>query len=200
MEASYTCLALGDSYTIGEMVPLYESFPYQAVQLLRRDGRRFAAPEIVAQTGWTTGELQAAMKQTEFLESYDLVSLLIGVNNQYRGRDLQEYAAQFEELLQQSISLAGRRPEQVVVLSIPDWSITPFARGREIEKISREIDTFNTCNRTIALRYKTRYIDITTGSRDAAKDVSLLAADGLHPSAREYARWAAALRSAVKRN
>lgn len=185
-----TYLALGDSYTIGEGVPLYESFPYQTVQLIRRADRLCHAPEIVAKTGWTTDELSAAIAQTILQPPYDLVSLLIGVNNQYRGRTIEEYKVQFEELLQQAIGFAGHHPSNVIVLSIPDWGATPFAADRDRQKIATEIDAFNTVNKTIAERYKTQYIDITPGTRTSALDESMLAADKLHPSGKEYGRWA----------
>jgi len=120
---SYTYLALGDSYTIGEMVPLTNSFPYQAVQLLRKEGFDFHAPEIIAKTGWTTDELQVAVNNYQFLKKYDFVSLLIGVNNQYRGRSSDDFAAEFEALLEQAIQLAHNEKGHVVVLSIPDWGL-----------------------------------------------------------------------------
>ncbi|MGB8191459.1 MAG: SGNH/GDSL hydrolase family protein [Chitinophagaceae bacterium] len=189
--STYTYLALGDSYTIGESVPLYESFPCQAVQLLRKAGHRFNAPEIIAKTGWTTDELFSNITHTRLQPPYDFVSLLIGVNNQYRGRTVDEYKTQFTELLQQSIAFSNSDPSRVMVLSIPDWGITPFASGRDQQKISGEIDAFNAVNKSIAEKFKTHYIDITPGTREAAQDESLLAADKLHPSGKEYGRWAA---------
>lgn len=191
----HTYLALGDSYTIGESLPLYESFPYQVVQLLRRNGHAVAAPEIIARTGWTTGELLEAMHNTHFQSSYDMVSLLIGVNNQYRGLPADEYAREFETLLQQALSLADNQARRVVVLSIPDWGITPFAaaNGRPVEQVSTDIAHFNQLNRSVTDRYGVHYIDITAGSRLAATDSSLLAGDRLHYSAKEYARWAGLL-------
>jgi len=198
MAATHTYLALGDSYTMGEMVPLYESFPYQAVQLQRRAGHDFAAPENVAKTGWTTDELQSQMNETKFQPNYELVSLLIGVNNQYRWRSVDEYAKQFEALLQQAIHLAGDRPQHVTVLSIPDWSVTPFAKDRERKKIAKEIDDYNARNQAIAMRLQSQYLDITPGTREAVTDHSLLTTDGLHPSGKEYARWAARLVALVR--
>lgn len=189
----YTYLALGDSYTIGEGVPVADNFPYQAVQLLRRGGHDFYAAEIIAKTGWTTDELQLGISKTALQGNYDVVSLLIGVNNQYRGRSAEEYATQFESLLTQAIAFAGNEPGHVFVISIPDWGATPFAEGRNREQIAREIDTFNSTNHTIADKFRVHYIDITPGSRDAAADESLLTADKLHPSGKEYARWAQAL-------
>jgi lysophospholipase L1-like esterase len=196
---SYSWLALGDSYTIGEGVPLYESYPYQCVQLLRRAGHLFAAPEIIARTGWTTGELQESLHWINLLPAYDIVSLLIGVNNQYRGYTMDSYETQFKELLQQALAFAGGRADRVFVLSIPDWGITPFAAGRPVpqQDISAAIDAFNRLNAAIAGRYGVHYLDITPGSRLAGNDNSLLVADQLHYSGKEYGRWAALLAEAI---
>jgi lysophospholipase L1-like esterase len=183
-------LALGDSYTIGEGVPLNESYPYQAVQALRKKGYNILAPEIVAKTGWTTDELQAAINGTKFLPIYDVVTLLIGVNNQYRGKSVEAYADEFEILLKQAIAFAGNDSKRVAVLSIPDWGATPFAEGRDKAKITAEIDAFNTVSRKLASKYKVPYIDITPGTRLATQDPSLVAKDKLHPSGKEYAKWA----------
>lgn len=190
-----TYLALGDSYTIGEGLPLYESFPYQLVHLLRKAGHAFHAPEIVAKTGWTTSELQTAIVQTPFQQQYDLVTLLIGVNNQYRGESLNQYAREFEQLLEMAIGFAGNTPRAVAVLSIPDWGVTPFAgydkHGRSRQQISDEIDAYNNRNKAITAWYEgVWYIDITTSTRAAVTDHSLLAADQLHPSGKEYQKWA----------
>lgn len=185
-----TLLCLGDSYTIGEGVPLTENFPYQTMQLLRNSGYSFQAPEIIAKTGWTTDELQTAINRHTFLAVYDFVTLLIGVNNQYRGRSVDEYLPAFESLLSQAIQFAGNRKERVMVLSIPDWGVTPFAAGRDRAKIAAEIDAYNAANKSVAEKAGVHYINITPGTREAASDASLLAADGLHPSAKEYARWA----------
>ncbi|HSC37364.1 MAG TPA: SGNH/GDSL hydrolase family protein [Chitinophagaceae bacterium] len=196
----HTWLALGDSYTIGEAVPLFESYPYQAVQLLRHAGCLFSAPEIIARTGWTTGELEQGIAQTLLQPVYDIVSLLIGVNNQYRGYPPEDYAAGFEQLLQQALASAGNQPQRVFVLSIPDWGATPFAADRQNDPtaVSAAIDRFNQINRSISLRHGVHYIDITPGSRLAISDASLLAADQLHYSGKEYARWAALLAPAIR--
>jgi hypothetical protein len=130
MSATYTYLALGDSYTIGEGVPLHDSYPYQAVQMLRNSGKSFQAPEIIAKTGWTTSELASQIDHTILNRVYDFVSLLIGVNNQYRGMLSSHYSIEFGELLARSISLAGEKPSLVFVLSIPNWGLTPFANGK----------------------------------------------------------------------
>lgn len=183
----YSYLALGDSYSIGEGVPIYESFPYQTVQLLRAAGLAFYAPEIVAKTGWTTDELQSAIQATHFLPRYDMVSLCIGVNNQYRGRDAGEYRDQFTELLQQAMKMG----DHVFVLSIPDWGITPFANGRDTNAITREIAEYNAINKTVAEKYEVTYIENIADAR-------LLAADQLHPSGAEYAKWASRLAEKAK--
>lgn len=208
---TYSYLALGDSYTIGEGVPLYDSFPYQTVRLLRGAGRSFAAPEILARTGWTTDELAAAFARTEWLPRYDFVSLLIGVNNQYRGRGLAEYGRQFEELLKEAIRLAGEqampeaRPSHVFVLSIPDWSVSPFAhvnlpdaKGRQIADVAGEIDAFNAKAAQICRGHDVPFIDITTHGRSAGSDSSRFIADGLHPSAEQYRFWAGQLAAAIR--
>lgn len=193
-----TYLALGDSYTIGEGVPEHENFPFQATQLLKQAGYPFGRPTIVAKTGWTTDELQQAITAATLDSTYDMVSLLIGVNNQYRGRSSTEYADQFEMLLQQAIAFAGRRPQHVFVLSIPDWGATPYAEGRDRAQIAREIDAFNEVNKAIASRYGVHHIDITPGTREVTNDPSLVTTDHLHPSGREYSRWAARLAEGVK--
>ena len=186
-----TYLALGDSYTIGEGVPIHESFPYLLVQKLRARGVSVCAPEIVAKTGWTTDELRAGMDKTKFLDRrYDLVTLLIGVNNQYRGRSAEAYAGEFEGLLKDAIAKAGGDRSRVFVISIPDWGVTPFAEGRDRGRIAREIDAFNAVNKRIAQSYGVAYVDITPGTRLADKDLSILAEDKLHPSGKEYGRWA----------
>lgn len=193
----YAYLALGDSYTIGEAVPVYENFPYQTVQLLRKAGHHFHAAEIIAKTGWTTDELQNGINATRFQSSYNFVSLLIGVNNQYRGRSVEEYQIQFENLLQQAIRFANKKAASVFVLSIPDWGVTPFARDRDIKKISSEIDAFNAANKKLTDTYQCNYINITPLTREAASDTTLLAADQLHPSGKDYKRWAQLLSSAI---
>lgn len=189
-QKKYTYLALGDSYTIGESVPENKNFPHQVVELLRKEKINIDEPGIVAKTGWTTDELQEQLSRTRLAVPFDFVTLLIGVNNQYRGRSEKEYAQQFEELLQQAIGYAGEKANHVIVLSIPDWGVTPFAKDRNRTKIAQEIDAFNAINETIAKKYKVHYINITKFTREAANDRTLVAADGLHPSAKDYARWA----------
>ncbi|MBY0478965.1 MAG: SGNH/GDSL hydrolase family protein [Chitinophagaceae bacterium] len=185
-----TYLALGDSYTIGESVPLNKNFPNQTVALLKKENIAMEEPAIIAKTGWTTDELQEQISRTRLAVPFDFVTLLIGVNNQYRGRSAEEYAQQFEELLQQAISFAGDIPTHVIVISIPDWGVTPFAEDRDRNKIAKEIDAFNEINEKIVKKYNVHYINITPFTREATTDNSLVAKDGLHPSAKDYGRWA----------
>ena len=189
----YNYLALGDSYTIGEQVPIDESFPYQTVQLLRKKGLYVYAPEIIATTGWTTDELNEGMDATAILSNYSFVSLLIGVNNQYRGRTAENFRTEFENLLQRGIHFAGSKSAHVFVISIPDWGVTPFARGKDIEKIAREIDAYNLICASAAKKFQTHFIDITVSQRQDGNKEEFLAADKLHPSGKEYAKWAAQL-------
>ena len=189
-EKTYSYLALGDSYTIGESVPGNENFPSQVIDLIRKEGYSFSNAIIVAKTGWTTDELEDEISKAELDKHYDFVSLLIGVNNQYRGRSLEEYANEFDELLKKAIGFVGNKANHVIVLSIPDWGVTPYAAGRNKQKIASEIDAFNQVNKAIADRYKVNYIDITPETREAATVQSLLTGDQLHPSGKDYKRWA----------
>ena len=187
-------LALGDSYTIGESVEPAQRWPAQLTARLRERGFPLEEPLIIATTGWTTGDLSRAIIQTSPLGPFDLVTLLIGVNNQYRGLGEEEYRHQFRGLLQRAIAYTGNDPAHVIVLSIPDWSVTPFASALGAEqssltRISAAIDRFNGINQAEAERAGAYYIYITPVSREAAVDRSLLAADGLHPSGKMYARW-----------
>jgi lysophospholipase L1-like esterase len=199
MHFPYSLLCLGDSYTIGEMVSSSENFPNQTLQLLKAAGYNFESPEILAKTGWTTDELQIAINKSHFKDSYDFVTLLIGVNNQYRGRAIAEYKAQFESLLKQAIQFCNGKSERVIVLSIPDWGVTPFAKNRDGDHIAQEIDQYNLVNKEISLVHHVNYIDITPDSREAGEDLSLLASDGLHPSAKEYAKWSEKLYLVMRR-
>lgn len=182
-------LALGDSYSIGEGVTDAGRWPVQLATALRAHGIALEDPSIIATTGWTTDELSAAMDAAEPLGTWDLVSLLIGVNNQYRGRALDEYREQFSALLDRAIALAGNTPSHVFVLSIPDWGVTPFAQNRDCAAIAHEIDAFNVAAHEVCNERGVAFIDITPASRDQGGDAKMLAADGLHPSAAMYARW-----------
>ncbi len=183
-------LALGDSYTIGESVDPAERWPVQLAALLRGQGLNLDEPILIARTGWTTDELSAAIDRANPAGVYDLVSLLIGVNNQYRGRDVEEYRREFAVLLARAVAFAGDQPSRALVLSIPDWSVTPFAAGRNRAAIAADIDRFNAINREETARRGAPYVDVTPVSRLAAADPSLIALDGLHPSGKMYAEWA----------
>jgi lysophospholipase L1-like esterase len=182
-------LALGDSYTIGEKVDSSARWPVQLARALRAKKVNVSDPEIVARTGWTTDELAAGITIASPSGPYDLVSLLIGVNNQYRGRDAEKYRAEFKSLLAQAVEFAGGKAGRVIVLSIPDWGVTPFAEGRDRAEIGREIDHFNAIGREETLAAGAHWIDVTPASREAHPDWN--APDGLHPSAAQYSRWAA---------
>jgi lysophospholipase L1-like esterase/phosphohistidine phosphatase SixA len=182
-------LALGDSYTIGESVPPEERWPVQLASAVRGQGIDIGDPQIIAKTGWTTDELNAAIEMASPKGTYDLVTLLIGVNNQYRGRDAEQYRRELVPLLGRAIQFAGGNPKHVIVVSIPDWGVTPFAKDRDAAKIAREIDAFNAVNREETARAGARYADVTPISRRVPDDLSLVAADGLHPSGAMYAEW-----------
>jgi lysophospholipase L1-like esterase len=182
-------LALGDSYTIGESVAVADRWPNQLTRTLRAKGIAIADPEIIARTGWTTDELSSAIDTAKPNGTYALVTLLIGVNNQYRGRDAGQYRKELAALLQRAIAFAGGDAKRVIVVSIPDWGVTPFAANRDRAKIGAEIDHFNAINAEETRRAGARYADITPGSRHVATDPTLTAADGLHPSAAMYAQW-----------
>lgn len=186
----YSWLALGDSYTIGEAVPLHDSYSYQALQLLRGKGLHCHAPEIIAVTGWTTSELAAHLLHTQLSEHYDFVTLLIGVNNQYRGLPLEDCISDFEFLLKKAIHLTGNKPDHVNVISVPDWGVTPFAAKKDRKSIATQIDEMNAAQREITFKAGAGYLDITTAQRKDADDPVFVAADGLHPSGKEYRKWA----------
>lgn len=196
-------LALGDSYTIGEAVAQGEGFPYQLVAGLNNLPGSTAIPTqipvIIAKTGWTTAELQSAIKAASLTTTFDIVTLLIGVNNQYRGNSISTYRTEFRELLQTAIDFAKGDITHVFVVSIPDWGSTPFGKnsGRIQEQIAAEIDAFNVVNKEETLKAGVSYTDITPGSRKAETDVALVASDGLHPSGKMYKEWAAAILPAV---
>ena len=191
-------LALGDSYTIGESVAESERFPMQTAALLRKAGVDCTDPLIIAKTGWTTDELQEGIRAKHPQGPYDLVSLLIGVNNQYRGLPIEAYSKSFLELLNAAIAFAGNRPSRVFVLSIPDWGVTPFAEGRDRYRIAKDIDAFNAVNRGHAERAGVHYLDITPLTRNASTDKDLVAHDGLHPSGKAYGQWAELLAGQIK--
>lgn len=186
----YSYIALGDSYTIGEQVPTAENFPHQLVTMLNAQGLKVAEPVIIATTGWTTDELAAAIKERNIQDTFSFVTLLIGVNNQYRGRDLDNYRQEYTQLLDTAIRYANGHVNNVFVLSIPDWGVTPFAEGRDRAQIAKDIDAYNAACRDITLAHKCHYLDITDSTRENGTTQAYLAEDGLHPSGKEYKIWA----------
>ncbi|MBI3883872.1 MAG: SGNH/GDSL hydrolase family protein [Sphingobacteriales bacterium] len=196
MSSGHSYLALGDSYTIGQSVPDSDRYPVQLVHLLSKKGIQFSSPEIIARTGWTTGDLLHAIPPSK--ASYDIVTLLIGVNDQYQGLSRNQYRTAFAELLDSSIKYARNGAKCVIVLSIPDYSVTPFANSLDTAAIAREIDAFNAINKEISIAKGVNYLEITVSTRMAKFDDSLVAYDGLHPSGKEYKKWANRLAVLIK--
>jgi lysophospholipase L1-like esterase len=194
-------LALGDSYTIGEGVAAEGTWPVQLARRLRADGIAIDDPVVIAKTGWSTDELIVAMDTAALAPPYALVTLLIGVNNQYRGRDIDNYREELAMLLRRAHALASTRAQRVTVVSIPDWGVTRFAReqGRDPQRIAVEIDAFNAAARALATRAHIDFVDITEISRKGADRIDMLAADGLHPSTAQYALWTDAITGGAKR-
>ena len=182
-------LALGDSYTIGQGVEFSERWPVQLVQRLREDGVIISTPEIIARTGWSTSQLAEGIARADPEGQFDLVTLMIGVNNQFRGSSIEQYRKEFSVLLLQSADFAGEKASRVIVVSTPDWGVTPFARGLDRDQIAREIDQFNLVAIEETKRAGAIFVDITGISRLAAEQRNLLAPDGLHPSGVMYSRW-----------
>ncbi|MEO6849751.1 MAG: SGNH/GDSL hydrolase family protein [Mucilaginibacter sp.] len=195
---SLSYIALGDSYTIGQSVPLTDSYPYQVTGLLKNDGLPVSVPKIIAITGWTTDNLIAAINQRGLIgKKYDFVTLLIGVNDQYQGLSQANYKTKFAQVLNTAITFAKGDTSRVFVLSIPDYGVTPFANGNDAV-IGPLIDQFNAINKKISLAAGVHYLDITGISRNAAMDASLVAPDGLHPSSKMYTEWVNLLEPMVK--
>lgn len=184
-------LALGDSYTIGEGVAVEGRWPVQLATALRAAGVDIADPQIIATTGWTTDELDAGIDAAVPQGPFDLVTLLIGVNNQYRGRSLDEYRTQFTALLRRATAFAGQRAHRVLVLAIPDWGVTPFAAssGRDLAQIARELDAYNATAAEVCAEHGIAFIDTAPVSRAHGGEATMLADDGLHPSAALYTHW-----------
>jgi lysophospholipase L1-like esterase len=181
-------LALGDSYTVGESVAEVQRWPVQLVNVLKTRGYKCGKPAIVAMTGWRTDDLNNALLSSSLSKNFTLVSLLIGVNNQYQGKPISDYEKEFADLLDRAIAYAGGHPSKVFVLSIPDYGYTPFARENQKE-ISPQIDAFNAINNAVAAGKGVKYINITDISRRGLQDPQLIAEDGLHPSGKMYALW-----------
>jgi lysophospholipase L1-like esterase len=181
-------LALGDSYTIGESVPSDQNFPAQLVDSLKASGKAVSSYKIIAQTGWTTTSLKLAIEAADLKDTFNLVSLLIGVNNQYQGKSIDQYKEEFTELAERAIELAGGKKKNVFVVSIPDYGYTPFGRNNQAA-ISQQIDLFNAANKHLSDSLGLTYCDITPISRRALSEPDLVAGDGLHPSAKMYQEW-----------
>ena len=189
--AKKTYLALGDSYTIGHGVPSGERYPAQTKNWLKENGiTGIKDPQIIATSGWTTLNLQAAIENQNPEGPFDAVSILIGVNDQYRGADTAGYRTRFTQLVQKCILLGNNLPAHVFVLSIPDYSVTPFGKNFDVKRISKEIDEYNAINKKVALSYKVQYLGITSSTREATTNPALICSDGLHPSGLEYKKWA----------
>jgi lysophospholipase L1-like esterase len=189
IQPKMTYLALGDSYTIGESVAENERFPVQLAATLTKAGTPTDLPTIIAKTGWTTDELKAQINTEKITTNYNLVSLLIGVNNQYRGRNVEQFRVEFLDLLETALHFANNHPKQVFVVSIPDWGVTPFAQGRDGAKIAKAIDAYNAVCKEESTKKGILFVDITPISRQATQDASLIANDGLHPSGKMYGLW-----------
>lgn len=187
---SITFLALGDSYTEGTSELQRNGWPAQLVSLLNKKKIPVTSPKIVAKAGWTTTDLIRQIDSENLNSNYKLVSLLIGVNNQYQGLPLETFKAEFPALLETAIRLANNNPNNVFVLSIPDWSVTPFARFKDKEKITEELMTYNSIIEDVANQYNVQFIEITNLSKKAAFNRSLIASDSLHPSGKMYKTWA----------
>lgn len=194
---NYSYLALGDSYTIGQSVGEDDRFPAQTIALLKNENKLVKQPQYIATTGWTTLDLLDAIQKQNLQGPFDIVTLLIGVNDQYQHMDTAGYRLHFTECLNKAIALAGYKKDHVFVLSIPDYSVTPFAQTSDTMQIRKELDEFNAINKAITLSYDISYSDITPFTREAKTDASLIAVDGLHPSGKEYAKWAAVLAPAI---
>lgn len=197
----YRYLALGDSFTCGTGIAAEDSYPFQLADQLQEKGIQVATPTVIAQDGWPTDELRQGIVDAAVTGTFDLVTLLIGVNNQYdgeaEGHTLETYHQQFTDLLQTAITFAGGKPKRVIVISIPDWSAVPGAAGPYFDQASQEIDTYNDYAKTESTRRGAHFVDITPLTRKAANDPSLVASDGRHYTGKMYAQWVQALLPAV---
>ncbi len=196
-------LALGDSYTIGEGVEEKQRWPMQLVRHLESEGISMAEPRIIAKSGWTTDELQLAIDESKPESNYDLVTLLIGVNNQYRGRDVESYRKEMKSLVEQAIDFAGGRAERVIVVSIPDYGVTPFIAAkpdRRPRQIAEQLDQYNSVGKKLAERLNTQWVDITPLSRAKGMQPQMLVDDALHPSGEMYAEWTQLILPIAKRS
>ncbi len=187
---TYTYLALGDSYTIGESVPEADQWGMQLAGLLRNEGVQVSNPTTIARTGWTTAELATAIQEANVNQTFNLVSLLIGVNNQYRGQSISSYRSEFKALLQTAISFAGHDAAHVIVLAIPDWGQTPFAADRDGQQIAAEIDAFNAVAQEETQLAGAAFVNITPLTRKYGNNPDYVASDGLHYAGKMHYQWA----------
>lgn len=190
-------LALGDSYTIGESVSTTANFPYQLADSISKRRNAYESPVIIARTGWRTDQLIEAVESAHLKKEYDLVTLLIGVNNEFQGRTLSEYEREFTLLCKKSIELAGNKKKRVVVISIPDYGYTPYGKANQ-KHISERIDLFNTTNKRISDSLELKYVNVTDISRKGLSEPDLVADDGLHPSAKMYGLWVKEILKKIK--
>lgn len=187
-ESEVQMLALGDSYTIGERVGINQRWPHQFIDELRKTGKDAHLPDYIATTGWTTRDLLTGISNSLNREKdYNLVSILIGVNNQYQGLDISIYEPELRNIIDQAIQITGKDTTRVFMISIPDYAFTPFGKGDKI--ISNEIDAYNEISRRVALEYGILWVDITPISRRGIEEPALVAGDGLHPSGEQYREW-----------
>jgi len=181
-------LALGDSYTIGESVSIDQRWPHQFTDELKKIGKDVHRPDYIATTGWTTGDLLTGIASSLNREKdYNLVSILIGVNNQYQGLDISLYEPELRNIIDQAIQIAGKDTARIIMISIPDYAFTPFGKGDK--SISSEIDSYNEIGRRVAQEYGILWVDITGISRKGIEETALIAGDGLHPSGEQYLEW-----------
>lgn len=199
MQRGLKYLALGDSYTIGETLAENERYPNILVEKLKADQLDIQELRIIATTGWTTTNLKEAIEKENPSADQDLVSLLIGVNNQYQGKEIGLYEKEFEELLKTAIRLAKNNSKRVFVVSIPDYGVTPFAAQKNSMEIAQEIDIYNAIAEGICEKYGVAYFDITPISKRAKDDLTLLANDQLHPSGKMYALWVTHMAEGVRK-
>ncbi|MDC6391113.1 SGNH/GDSL hydrolase family protein [Maribacter sp. PR1] len=185
----FSYLALGDSYTIGESVISQNSFPVQLSKRLESELDIDVETRIIAKTGWRTDDLKNAITNTRIDIPQDLVTLLIGVNNQYQNKPFEQYEKEFPELLQTALGFVNGNTEEVLVISIPDYAFTPFGQTRDVDKISTEIDQYNEFAKSIADKYNITFVEITDITRLGLEQPQLVANDGLHPSGEAYGKF-----------
>ena len=191
-------MALGDSYTVGEQVGKLESWPVQLVRSLRIDGRAVLEPTTVAVSGWNTSDLIRGLQLADLQSPFDIVTLQIGVNNQFRQGTVVDFETDLAELTKTATDLVGGDAGRVILLSIPDWSVMPFVKDAPKFEIASEIDEFNAVVRAQAEAAEVSFVDITPISRRAENDLELVASDGLHPSAKMYAKWVELIQPVVE--